>query len=112
MNNHRIIGALVALTIVAAPMQLFAQTMMRPDVMGREAAVVSDHVLASNAGAAVLRRGGNAIDAAITMAAVLAVVRPHMNGVGGDNFLLIREAKTGRVYALNGSGRAGARATP
>ncbi len=80
--------------------------------MGREAAVVSDHVLASTAGAAVLRRGGNAIDAAITMAAVLAVVRPHMNGVGGDNFLLIREAKTGRVYALNGSGRAGAKATP
>jgi gamma-glutamyltranspeptidase/glutathione hydrolase len=89
-----------------------AQTMMRPDVMGREAAVVSDHVLASNAGAAVLRRGGNAVDAAITMAAVLAVVRPHMNGIGGDNFLLIREASSGKVFALNGSGRAGARATP
>ncbi|MEO6444951.1 MAG: gamma-glutamyltransferase, partial [Gemmatimonadaceae bacterium] len=49
---------------------------------------------------------------AIAMAGVLAVVRPHMNGVGGDNFLLIREAKTGKVYALNGSGRAGSRATP
>jgi gamma-glutamyltranspeptidase/glutathione hydrolase len=80
--------------------------------MGREAAVVSDHVLASAAGAWVLREGGNAVDAAITMAAVLAVVRPHMNGVGGDAFLLIREAATGRVYALNGSGRAGSRATP
>lgn len=85
---------------------------MRPDVMGREAAVVSDHVLASAAGAAVLRRGGNAVDAAITMAAVLAVVRPHMNGVGGDNFLLIRQATTNRVFALNGSGRAGSKATP
>jgi gamma-glutamyltranspeptidase len=89
-----------------------AQSMMRPDVMGREAAVVSDHVLASAAGAAVLKNGGNAVDAAITMAAVLAVVRPHMNGVGGDNFLLIRDAKSNRVYALNGSGRAGAKATP
>jgi gamma-glutamyltranspeptidase/glutathione hydrolase len=79
--------------------------------MGRDAAVTSDHVLASAAGADVLLRGGNAVDAAITMAGVLAVVRPHMNGVGGDNFLLIREAKTGNVYALNGSGRAGARAT-
>jgi gamma-glutamyltranspeptidase/glutathione hydrolase len=89
-----------------------AQGMMRPDVMGREAAVVSDHALASAAGADVLKRGGNAVDAAITMAAVLAVVRPHMNGVGGDNFLLIRDARSGKVYALNGSGRAGSRATP
>ena len=97
---------------VLSPITVFGQAMMRPDVMGREAAVVSDHALASNAGAAVLRRGGNAVDAAITMAAVLAVVRPHMNGVGGDNFLLIREARSGKVYALNGSGRAGAKAVP
>jgi gamma-glutamyltranspeptidase/glutathione hydrolase len=94
------------------PSTLFAQAMMRPDVMGRDGAVVSDHALASAAGAAVLKNGGNAIDAAITMAAVLAVVRPHMNGIGGDNFLLIRDAKTKRVYALNGSGRAGSNATP
>ena len=102
----------VAVIAAIAPISVSAQQMMRPDIMGREAAVVSDHVLASEAGAAVLRRGGNAIDAAITMAAVLAVVRPHMNGVGGDNFLLIREARSGKVYALNGSGRAGAKATP
>src|SRR5688572_10970623 len=106
------VTSLIALAAALPATPLPGQSMMRPDVMGREAAVVSDHVLASNAGAAVLRRGGNAVDAAITMAAVLAVVRPHMNGVGGDNFLLIREAKTGRVYALNGSGRAGAKATP
>lgn len=104
--------SILAIMLALAPIQLGAQAMMRPDVIGREAAVTSDHVLASMAGAAVLRRGGNAVDAAITMAAVLAVVRPHMNGVGGDNFLLIREAKTGRVYALNGSGRAGTKATP
>src|SRR5687767_11678222 len=95
----RTTGALAILSFLG-PVPALLQAMMRPDVMGREAAVVSDHVLASNAGAAVLRRGGNAVDAAITMAAVLAVVRPHMNGVGGDNFLLIREAKTGRVHAL------------
>lgn len=85
---------------------------MRPDVGGIEAAVTSDHVLASAAGMDVLRRGGNAVDAAITMAGVLAVVRPHMNGVGGDAFLLIRLAKTGEIQALNGSGRAGSKATP
>ncbi|MEP7380869.1 MAG: gamma-glutamyltransferase [Gemmatimonadota bacterium] len=85
---------------------------LRPDVMGMSGAVTSDHALATATGADVLRRGGNAVDAAIAMAGVLAVVRPHMNGVGGDNFLLIRMAKTGKVYALNGSGRAGSRATP
>lgn len=84
----------------------------RPDVMGPEAAVSSDHPLASAAGIDVLRRGGNAIDAAVTMAAVLAVVRPHMNGVGGDAFALIHPAGTDDVIAMNGSGRAGALATP
>jgi gamma-glutamyltranspeptidase / glutathione hydrolase len=84
---------------------------MRPDVAGKNGAVVADHPLAANAGMEVLRRGGNAMDAAITMAAVLAVVRPHMNGIGGDAFLLYRDAKSGRVYALNGSGRSGGFAT-
>lgn len=110
---HKLRGlAFLVLAVAMLPVNLGAQAMMRPDVMGREGAVVSDHVLASAAGAVVLRNGGNAVDAAITMAAVLAVVRPHMNGVGADNFLLIRDAKTKRVYALNGSGRAGAKATP
>jgi gamma-glutamyltranspeptidase / glutathione hydrolase len=89
-----------------------AGAQVRPEVHGNSAAVVADHPLAAAAGADVLRRGGNAVDAAITMAATLAVVRPHMNGVGGDAFLLIREARSGRVHGLNGSGRAGARATP
>lgn len=89
-----------------------ADAQLRPDVSGTQAAVVADHPLAAAAGADVLRRGGNAMDAAITMAAVLAVVRPHMNGLGGDAFLLYRDAKTGKIYALNGSGRAGVLATP
>jgi gamma-glutamyltranspeptidase len=88
-----------------------AAAQQRPEVQGTSAAVVAGHPLAAAAGADVLRRGGNAVDAAITMAAVLAVVRPHMNGVGGDAFLLIREGRSGRVHGLNGSGRAGSRAT-
>jgi len=83
----------------------------RPDVRGTNGAVVSDHPLASQAGIAVLQEGGNAIDAAIATAAVLSVVRPHMNGVGGDAFALVRPAEGG-VFALNGSGGAGTRATP
>lgn len=105
--------ALTMSVISALPARLVAQPpSLRPDIMGMQGALTSDHVLATATGADVLRRGGNAIDAAIAMAGVLAVVRPHMNGVGGDNFLLIRLAKTGKVYALNGSGRAGSRATP
>jgi gamma-glutamyltranspeptidase/glutathione hydrolase len=84
----------------------------RSDVSGREAAVVSDHPLASAAGYEVLRRGGNAVDAAVTVAGVLAVVRPHMNGVGGDAFGLFYDKASGQVTALNGSGRTGALATP
>lgn len=84
----------------------------RPDVRGTEGAVSAGHPLAAAAGYEILRRGGNAVDAAVAMAGVLAVVRPHMNGVGGDAFALIYQGETGEVAALNGSGRAGALATP
>lgn len=84
----------------------------RPDVRGTHGAVVSDHPLASAAAYQVLQEGGNAVDAAIAAAGVLAVVRPHMNGIGGDAFALIYDAASGEVQALNGSGRAGALANP
>lgn len=84
----------------------------RPEVRGSSGAVSAGHPLAAAAGHDVLRRGGNAMDAAIAMAGVLAVVRPHMNGVGGDAFALYYEAATGQVHAINGSGRAGELATP
>ena len=82
------------------------------DATGAHGAVTAGHPLAAEAGLAVLEDGGNAMDAAITMAAVLAVARPHMNGVGGDAFLLYYDAASRQVYALNGSGRSGSRATP
>ena len=77
------------------------------DAQGATAAVTAGHPRAAEAGLRVLESGRNAIDAAITMAGVLAVARPHMNGLGGDMFLLYYEAATAQVYALNGSGRAG-----
>ncbi len=84
----------------------------RPDVRGVNGAVSSDHPLATAAGHAVLRNGGNALDAVVTMAGVVAVVRPHMNGVGGDAFGIFLDGATGEVVGMNGSGRAGALATP
>ena len=110
MSRRSSLCLVVAGLVTAAFAPLAAQN--RPNVAGTEAAVVSDHPLASAAGADVLRRGGNAVDAAITMAAVLAVVRPHMNGVGGDAFMLLHTANDRKNFALNGSGRAGSKATP
>src|SRR6476661_4624951 len=67
--------------------------------------VVAPHHLASEAGLAVLRDGGNAIEAMIAAAATIAVVYPHMNGLGGDNFWLIHDAERGALRALRGTGR-------
>ena len=60
-----------------------------PEARATRGMVASPHRLASEAGLAVFRSGGNAVDAAIAAAATVAVVYPHMNGVGGDNFWLI-----------------------
>lgn len=85
---------------------------IRPEVGGLHGAVVAGHPLAAQAGLERLRAGGNAVDAAVTMAGVLAVVRPHMNGVGGDAFGLFYQADTREVMALNASGRAADGASP
>ena len=84
----------------------------RPDVRGQIGAVSAGHPLAAQAGLRVLQDGGNATDAIIAMAGVLAVVRPHMNGIGGDAFGIFYNGATGEVTALNASGRSGALATP
>ncbi|MCQ2445001.1 MAG: gamma-glutamyltransferase [Mailhella sp.] len=73
--------------------------------------VTSPNYMATQAGLDILRKGGNAVDAAIAAAATLAVVYPQMCTPGGDNFWLIYNAKTGELKALNASGRAGAKAT-
>jgi len=81
------------------------------DARGAIGAVTVGHPLVAEAGLRALRDGGNAMDAAITMAAAISVARPHMNGIGGDTFLLYYEAKTGKVHALNGSGYSGSNAS-
>jgi len=84
----------------------------RSVVMGRNGMIATSQPLASAAGLRVLQNGGNAIDAAITAAAVLAVVEPTMNGIGGDLFAIIYDSKSKTLHGLNGSGRSGYAATP
>lgn len=71
----------------------------------RTGMVTSPHTLASEAGAKVLREGGNAIEAAIAMGAVIAVTYPHFCGIGGDAIWMIADAQ-GRNTVLLGLGQA------
>ncbi len=80
-----------------------------PSVMGRRGAVASADQLATQAGMTILARGGNAVDAAIATNAAMAVVGPHMCGIGGDLFALVVDQ--GEITALNASGRAGSGAS-
>jgi gamma-glutamyltranspeptidase / glutathione hydrolase len=78
----------------------------RAVVRAGQAMVASSQPLASQVGIDVLKRGGNAADAAIAMAAVLNVTEPSMTGIGGDAFAMVYWAKTQKLEALNSSGRA------
>ena len=71
----------------------------------------SEHPLASQAGASILARGGHAVDAAIAVNAVMGVVAPMMNGIGGDLFAIVYDAATGDLHGINGSGYAPAALT-
>src|SRR6476661_8451172 len=66
--------------------------------------VAASQPLAAQAGVQVLERGGNAIDAAIATNAVMGVVEPQSNGIGGDLFAIVYDAKTKRLHGLNANG--------
>ena len=83
---------------------------MSETVVGENGMVVAPHAAAAEAGAEVLRAGGNALEAMIATAATIAVVYPHMNGIGGDVFFLV--AEPGRPpRGIDACGAAGALAT-
>ena len=84
----------------------------RSEVMARNGIVATSQPLAAEAGLEILRKGGNAIDAAVATAAVLSVVEPMNVGPAGDLFAIVYIAKENKVYALNASGMAPRGLTP
>ncbi len=87
------------------------RTQGRSMVMSVGGIAASEHPLASQAGAAILARGGSAVDAAIAVNAAMGVVAPMMNGVGGDLFAIVYDAASGTLHGLNASGCAPAALT-
>ncbi len=84
----------------------------RSPAVGRHGMIATSQPLASAAGLRVLQQGGTAVDAAVTAAAVLAVVEPSMTGIGGDLFALVFDPAAGRLHGLDACGRAPESATP
>jgi gamma-glutamyltranspeptidase/glutathione hydrolase len=105
------VWALVLAASALVPSTSFAQhvaTMAgRSPVYAPNGVAATSQPLATSAAVNVLQHGGNAIDAAVTAAAVLAVTEPMMTGLGGDMFAIIWSAKEKKLVALNASGRAG-----
>ncbi|HTA69750.1 MAG TPA: gamma-glutamyltransferase family protein, partial [Bryobacteraceae bacterium] len=107
MRSH--MKCIVALAVSCAP--LLAQAGIGRDygrsmTISQQGIAATSQILASQAGAQILAQGGSAADAAIAANAVLGVVEPTMNGMGGDCFVLYWDAKTGKLTGLNASGPA------
>src|SRR5713226_6231432 len=73
-------------------------------VISRNGIVAAESFLAAQAGARILERGGNVVDAAIAANAMMGVVEPMMNGIGGDLFAIVYDAKANKLYGINASG--------
>jgi gamma-glutamyltranspeptidase/glutathione hydrolase len=106
---RRIISVIFALLI---PVITYSQDRItgrdfatRSEVIARNGMVATSHPLATQAAIEILKKGGNAIDAAIAADAVLGVVEPTGSGIGGDLFAIIWSAEKGKLYGLNASGR-------
>jgi gamma-glutamyltranspeptidase/glutathione hydrolase len=85
------------------------RTQARSMVVSRDGIVAAESPLGAQAGATILAHGGNAVDAAVAANAVMGVVEPMMNGMGGDLFAIVYDAKTQNLYGLNASGWAPAK---
>jgi gamma-glutamyltranspeptidase/glutathione hydrolase len=96
--------AVGALLMATYPVMAQDRSQMRSMVISQNGIVASESPLASQAGVRILEAGGNAVDAAIAANAMMGVVSPMMNGIGGDLFAIVYDAKANKLYGLNASG--------
>jgi gamma-glutamyltranspeptidase / glutathione hydrolase len=116
MRQWRIVpllaGSLAASGFTITSLVAEDRTQARSMVISQYGIVAAEQPIAARAGTAVLESGGNAIDAAVAANAAMGLVAPMMDGIGGDLFAIVYEAKTSKVYGLNASGWAPKGLTP
>ena len=90
--------------ISTSPAMAQDRSQARSMIISQYGVVAAEQPIGTRAGTAILERGGNAIDAAVAANAAMGLVAPMMNGIGGDLFAIVYEAKSGKIYGLNASG--------
>src|SRR5206468_9457314 len=105
LQRFRVFMYVLGLIAMTAPV-IFAQdrTQGRSMVVSRGGIVAAESPLAAQAGSRMLEQGGNAVDAAIATNAMMGVLEPMMNGIGGDLFVIVYDTKANKLYGLNASG--------
>ena len=115
MNRKFVMGiGMVAMlgSTLGAQTKAQERSQARSMVISQKGIVAAESPLAAQAGVRILEQGGNAVDAAIATNAMMGVVAPMMNGIGGDLFAIVYDAKANKLYGLNASGWAAKNLTP
>ena len=104
MRRWQVLALIAAALVLPSPLMAQDRTQARSMVISQYGVVAAEQPIAARAGTAVLERGGNAIDAAVAANAAMGLVAPMMDGIGGDLFAIVYDAKTNKAYGLNASG--------
>ena len=110
--SRRVLIFSLAVAVTQVPAAAQGRNYGRSQVITQQGIAATSQVLASQAAVQILTKGGSAVDAAITANAVLSVVEPMKDGLGGDLFAMYWDAKTGKQQGLNSSGAAPRGLTP
>jgi gamma-glutamyltranspeptidase/glutathione hydrolase len=111
MRRWQILALIAAALVPPSPLMAQDRNQARSMVISQYGVVAAEQPIAARAGTAILERGGNAVDAAVAANAAMGLVAPMMDGIGGDLFAIVYDAKTNKAYGLNASGWAPKRLT-